>query len=107
MSNHKMPSDPPPSGPPAGPLPARDQSNVCQERARLLRGYADAAKTYADRVQEVSELVTSGREQGLSLVRLHCRAAWEETEKSRLALYRHEADHQCDRGSPVRSVCDS
>lgn len=101
-----MPSDPPSSDPSARPLRARNQVNICEERARLLRGYADAARNYADRVQEMSERIVSGREVGVSEARLNCRSAWDETEKSRLALYRHEADHQCDRGAQVPSIVD-
>lgn len=99
-----MQSDPPSSDPP--PRDPTSPRQICEERARLLRRYADAAKTYADRVREMTELVTTGREQHLNEVRLNCRAAWDETEKSRLALYRHEADHQCDRGARVTSVID-
>jgi hypothetical protein len=91
-----MPSEPPSS----------DASKVCEERARLMRQYSEAASTYAECVRELSELVSSGREQEIGTVRVKCRAALEEAEKSRLALYRHEADHHCDRGAGVPSACD-
>lgn len=98
-----MPNDPPPSDPSL--YGATQPYEICKERARLLHRYAAAAKTYADCVREISELVVSGRE-GVNEARTNCRAAWDETEKSRLELYRHESDHQCDRGARVPSVSD-
>jgi hypothetical protein len=83
-----------------------DPSMICEERARLLRDYSDAASTYANHVRELTELILSGQEQGVGQVRVNCRASLENAEKSRLALYRHEADHQCDRGAQVPSICD-
>jgi hypothetical protein len=96
----EMPIDPHPpdtSGP--------DTSKTCEERARLLRGHADAASSYARRVLEMAELVISGQEHRVAEARRHCRTAWEQTENSRLALARHEADHACDRGAQVPSIC--
>lgn len=90
---------------PSDPSP-RDPSKICEERVRLLREYSDAAGVHANRVRELAELVISGHEQRLGAARLNCRAAWEATEKSRLALYRHEADHLCDRRAGVPSVSD-
>jgi len=72
----------------------------------LLRQYSDAASTHASRVLEMAERIIAGEEQQLGTIRLNCRTAWEENEKARLALYRHEADHHCDRGASVPSVCD-
>jgi len=95
-----MPNELPPSD---SSLP--DSSSACQERTRLLRGHADAASVYAQRVLEMAELVASGLEHRISEARRNCRTAWEETENSRLALYRHEADHRCDRGAQIPSVC--
>jgi hypothetical protein len=83
-----------------------DLLKICEERARLLRNYSDAASNYSESVREMVELVMSGQEQRMSQARQNCRAAWDATEKSRLALFRHEADHHCDRGAQVPSVCD-
>ena len=109
-----MPSDTPPRDPtspdPASPdSPQRDPTpsrKICEERARLLRRYADAAKLYADRVREMTDLIVAGADHGLHELRSECRSAWDETEQSRLTLYRHEADHQCDRGTRVPCVSD-
>lgn len=98
-----MPSDPPSSDRPARQPPVRKQANICEERARLLHSYSAAARTYADRVETLSDLIASGSEQSLGDARRNCRTAWDEVEKSRLALYRHEADHQCDRGAEIPS----
>lgn len=98
-----MPSEPPSSDRPARQFPARKHANICEERARLLRGYADGARSYADRVELLRDLIESGSDQGVGEARRNCRAAWDETEQSRLALYRHEADHQCDRSAEIRS----
>lgn len=98
-----MPSDPPSSDRPVRQPPARNQANICEERAILLRGYAAAARTYADRVETLANLIASGSDPGVGDARRNCRRAWEEVEKSRLALYRHEADHQCDRGAEIPS----
>jgi len=81
-------------------------SRICGERARLLRDYSSAARGYSERVTEMADIVLSGHEHRLGEARQSCRAAWDETEKSRLALFRHEADHQCDRGAEVPSACD-
>ncbi|HEX5228278.1 MAG TPA: hypothetical protein VFW44_11235 [Bryobacteraceae bacterium] len=105
-----MPSDPPSSDPPSSDrpprqLPARNEAYICEERANLLRGYSAAARSYADKVEALAVLITSGTAQGVSEARRHCRTAWDETEQSRLSLYRHEADHQCDRAPEVPSAC--
>jgi hypothetical protein len=70
---------------------------ICQERARLLHEFADAALDYATSVREMAEFVRSGDEVRASESRRISRRLLSETEKSRLALYRHEADHTCDR----------
>jgi hypothetical protein len=86
-----MPSDPP---------------TICQERARLLSDYRNAATHYAGKVHEMAELAMAGLETECNAVRRLCRAAWETTESSRLALSRHEADHSCDRAREFRGVED-
>lgn len=94
-----MRDDQPPSDPPPRSLP------ICQERLRLLRDHSDRASVYADWVRQLANTAISGQEERLGETRRQCHAAWEETEKSRLALYRHEADHRCDRGASVPSTC--
>ena len=83
-----------------------DLPPICQERARLLREYKDAAASYAGRVREMAEFATAGQEPETNAARRHCRTAWEIVETSRLALWRHEADHNCDRASEFRGVAD-
>jgi hypothetical protein len=83
-----------------------DLVQICEERARLLRDYSDAAGNYSGAVRALTELVFAGLEKQAAAARSKCRAAWEETEKSRLALSRHEADHHCDRGTQVPSPAD-
>jgi hypothetical protein len=68
---------------------------ICQERAQLLRKYSDAVSQYAISVREMADLVMSGEEVLANQARRTCRTGWDEAEKSRLALYRHEADHSC------------
>ena len=70
---------------------------ICQDRSRLVREYADAANGYAARVREMADFVISGQEVRINEARRICRAAWDLVEKTRVALYRHEADHCCDR----------
>jgi hypothetical protein len=70
---------------------------ICQQRVRLLNDYRETAVSYADAVREMANLAGSGLHSEVALLRRACRAAWEKTEKARLALFRHEADHQCDR----------
>ena len=81
-----MPSDPP---------------TICEERLRLLREYSDAASVYSTSVREMAAFVTSGEEVRANEARRICRTAWDEAERSRLALYRHEADHNCTRSANV------
>jgi hypothetical protein len=70
---------------------------VCQERSRLLNVYRETAGKYADAVREMANLAGTGLHSEVAVLRQVCRAAWEKVEKDRLALFRHEADHQCDR----------
>lgn len=70
---------------------------ICQERSRLLNDYRETAGKYADVVREMANLAGAGLHSEVGLLRQGCRAAWEKVEKARLALFRHEADHQCDR----------
>jgi hypothetical protein len=84
-----------------------DPSKICGERARLLRDHSDAAGRYSDSVRALVDLVFTGQEEPVAAARSKCRTALEETEKSRLALSRHEADHKCDRGAQISSPCRS
>jgi hypothetical protein len=45
----------------------------------------------------MSDLAGIGLQSEVAVLRRTCRAAWDKVEQARLALYRHEADHQCDR----------
>jgi len=83
-----------------------DLSTICQERARLLRKFSDAVNSYARSVREMAELVMSGEEVRASEARRACRAGWDEAEQSRLALYRHEADHSCTRVANVPNISE-
>ena len=80
-----------------------DLPSICEERLRLLREYSDAASGYSRSVREMAAFVTSGEEVRANDARRRCRTAWDEAEKSRLALYRHEADHNCARSADVRN----
>ena len=81
-----------------------DLPTICEERLRLLREYSDAASGYSASVREMAAFVTSGEEVRANEARRTCRAAWDEAERSRLALYRHEADHNCARSANVRNI---
>ena len=69
---------------------------ISQQRVRLLHDYRETAVSYADAVREMANLAGSGLHSEVAVLRRVCRAAWEAAEKARLALFRHEADHQCD-----------
>lgn len=81
-----------------------DLPMICEERSRLLRKYSDAASTYAESVREMADLLMAGEDVRAAQTRRFCRVAWDETEKSRLALYRHEADHNCVVSDRVRNI---
>jgi hypothetical protein len=84
-----------------------DLPTICQERLRLLHRYSEAASGYSASVREMAAFVTSGEEVRANEARRTCRAAWDEAEKSRLALYRHEADHNCARSAQMRNVSET
>jgi hypothetical protein len=84
-----------------------DLPPICQERSRLLREYSDAASGYASSVRAMADFVKSGEEVRANEARRVCRSAWDLAEKTRLALYRHEADHQCNRADNVRNVSET
>jgi hypothetical protein len=72
-----------------------DLPSICEERARLLHRYKEAVGDYANTVRDMVNFVLSSEEARASETRRLCRTSWEEAESSRLALYRHEADHNC------------
>lgn len=81
-----------------------DLPPICEERLRLLREYSDAATGYSASVREMAAFVNAGEEVRANEARRICRTAWDEAERSRLALYRHEADHNCSRAAGVRHI---
>jgi hypothetical protein len=87
-----MPSDPP---------------TICEERLRLLREYSDRATGYSASVREMAAFVNTGEEVRANEARRICRTAWDDAERSRLALYRHEADHGCARSANVRNIYET
>jgi predicted metalloprotease with PDZ domain len=70
---------------------------MCQERIRLVADYRETTRTYADFVRKMTDLVGLGVESEIDLLQRSCRMAWEAAEKARLALFRHEANHSCNR----------
>jgi len=84
-----------------------DLPTICEERLRLLREYSDAASEYSASVRDMAGFVSAGEEVRANELRRICRAAWDEAERSRLALYRHEADHNCARSARVRNVSET
>jgi hypothetical protein len=70
---------------------------MCQERMSLVADYRETTRTYADFVRKMTDLVGLGIESEVDLLRRSCRIAWDAAERSRVALYRHEANHGCDR----------
>ncbi len=79
---------------------------VCLERLRLIGDYRETTRIYADLVREMSDLVGCGLESEVDLLRRSCRTAWETVERARLALFRHEANHSCNR-SDFHAQADS
>jgi len=76
----------------------------CEERRILLSDYSKAARAYADSVGKMTDLAGLGLRPEFDLLRRTCRTAWEASERARLALYRHEANHGCDRSDFAPSV---
>ncbi len=70
---------------------------LCQHRSLLLETYRETVKAYSDAVHNMVDLAYSDIGSDLDVLRRASRRAWEATEKARLALFRHEADHCCDR----------
>jgi hypothetical protein len=72
-------------------------SAICQERHRLLKEYHDSAVAYADAVRNMSDVISAGLDSEIQVARRVCRNAWNVVEQARVTLFRHEADHCCDR----------
>jgi|HubBroStandDraft_6_1064221.scaffolds.fasta_scaffold1745229_2 hypothetical protein len=70
---------------------------LCLERNHLLDDYRKAARRYNDAVQEFVDKATGVVGSDMDLLRRNCRKAWEQAEQARLSLFRHEANHFCDR----------
>jgi len=70
---------------------------TCAVRLRLAIDHRERTRVYSEAVRKVTELLGLGLESEVALLRRVCRTEWEASEKARLALARHEADHFCDR----------
>jgi hypothetical protein len=70
---------------------------MCAERQRLLIDYRDAVHLYSERVHDWVESMALSLNADVHLLRVRCAEAWQRAEKARTSLYRHEADHLCDR----------
>jgi hypothetical protein len=70
---------------------------MCCERLRFITDYRETTRIYADSVWEMTDLVGLGIDTEVDLLRRACKMAWDAAERARLALYRYEANHGCDR----------
>ena len=70
---------------------------LCPERARLLIDYRDAVHRYSERVHDLVDTIGLEIKDDVQLLRRRVKEAWDATEKARMAVHRHEADHSCDR----------
>jgi len=84
-----------------------DRSHVCPERFRLLNDYSELTRIYAESVAELRDLVGYGGESDVDPIRRACRQACEAMERARIALFRHEADHYCDRYKPTQEAASA
>jgi len=60
-----------------------------------MRAFTDCLRRYSKLVGQALDLMESGFESELQVLRRQCRVAWGEAEEARIALYRHEANHHC------------
>lgn len=74
-----------------------DRQVACAERLRLVHDYSETTRIYADLVREMTGLIGCGLESEVDLLRRSCKIAWDAAERARLALFRHEANHSCNR----------
>lgn len=70
---------------------------ICPERSKLLIEYRNSVRDYSKYVSELVETVGLELDADLATLRRKIRDANEVSENSRIALYRHESDHFCDR----------
>ena len=74
---------------------------ICAERRVLLFSYQETTRVYAESVGKMTDLVGLGIDSEVGVLRRACRTAWEACEQARMKLYRHEANHGCDRADFV------
>lgn len=60
-----------------------------------MSDYHELLRIYADLIRESLDLMTHGFESEVQLLRKRCRTTWEAIERARIAIYRHEVDHNC------------
>jgi len=70
---------------------------ICAVRLRLAIDHRDRTRVYSEAVRKLTDLLGYGLESEVSVLRRACRVEWEASEKARVTLARHEADHFCDR----------
>ncbi len=80
---------------------------VCPERSRLLINYRDAVHHYSECVHDLVEMIALeivGTD--TDMLRRRVREAWDASEKARVSVARHEANHFCDRDDfkPAESI---
>lgn len=74
---------------------------------RLLIDYREATHKYAESVRDLTESAALVLGDDVELLRRACWKAWEQAERARVALVRHEGNHFCDqdyRGAKVRAT---
>lgn len=70
---------------------------MCSERMRLLTDYREATHVYAESVRYLTEPALTEIQGDAELLRRACRRAWENAERTRVALIRHEECRFCRR----------
>lgn len=70
---------------------------ICPERQRLLTDYSDSASQYSEAVRALVDMISGAVGADIDLLRRNTRKAHEQVEQARLTLFRHEANHFCDR----------
>jgi len=70
---------------------------ICPERLRLAISHRETTRAYSEAVRKMTEMMGMGLESEVAVLRNTCRVMSEASDKGRLALARHEADHFCDR----------
>ena len=69
-----------------------------------MNDYHELLRIYADLIRESLDLMTHGFESEVQLLRKRCRTTWEAIERARIAIYRHEVDHNCALTFPRNKV---